>query len=140
MSDNKDTPSTRSRDIDISKPGRPRAKTGWLWLFILLLLSTFLYLTERQFDGIPLLIVGLVIFAVVAWVAWILIVRHVLTWGRLASAPARALARGDKAEAERALSVALERARRFAPDDHRRGLMAVSELSIQAFLAVIVLV
>src|SRR5262249_46668615 len=36
---------------------------------------------------------------------------------------ARALARGDKAGAERALAAALERAHRFSPQDHRRGLM-----------------
>jgi hypothetical protein len=58
MSDSKDAASVRSRDIDISKPGRPQTKGGWLWLLILLLLSVFLYLTKGQVDGMPLVIEG----------------------------------------------------------------------------------
>jgi len=55
-----------------------------------------------------------------------LIVRHgFLTWMRLARAPARAMARGDAAGADRALTAALARARQFSPDDYRRGLMFV---------------
>src|SRR6516162_1168496 len=120
--------SGRPRDIDISKPGRRQSKTGWLWLLATLLVAVFLYVANQgrlnwHLNWMPLVILGLFLL-VAGWIAWILIVRRgILTWGRLARAPARALARGDRAEAERALSAALERARRFSPHDHRRGLM-----------------
>jgi len=120
--------SGRPRDIDISKPGRRQSKTGWLWLLATLLVAVFLYVANQgrlnwHLNWMPLVILGLFLL-VAGWFAWILIVRRgILTWGRLARAPARALARGDRAEAERALSAALERARRFSPHDRRRGLM-----------------
>jgi tetratricopeptide (TPR) repeat protein len=72
------------------------------------------------------LIVCLLAVLIATWIAWMLVVRRgVLTWMRLAWAPAKALARGDRAEAERALSRALARAYRFPPQDRRRGLMLV---------------
>ncbi|HMF19392.1 MAG TPA: hypothetical protein VKE98_19450 [Gemmataceae bacterium] len=97
-------------------------------MLVTLAVAVFLYAANQgrlnwQLNWMPLAILGLVVL-LAGWMAWILIVRRgILTWGRLARAPARALARGDRAEAERALSAALERARRFSPHDHRRGLM-----------------
>ena len=119
----------RSRDIDISKPSsrRPQGpKLNWLWFLIFLLIAAIIFFLGDQgrLGWMPLLIFGLPVVAIACWIAWILVVRRgILTWGRLARAPARALARGDKAGAERALSAALERAHRFSLHDHRRGLM-----------------
>lgn len=45
------------------------------------------------------------------------------TWMRLARKPSIAMHRGDSATAERAYQGAIERARKFSPNDKRRGVM-----------------
>jgi tetratricopeptide (TPR) repeat protein len=122
----------RSRDIDISRstlsqwlqPG-----TKWLWILALCLVVTVLFQLggfDGEMGGTLLALPIVLVLGVLVWIGWILIVRRgVLTWMRLAWAPARAMARGDVAGAERAYARALERARRFASGDHRRGLMLV---------------
>jgi tetratricopeptide (TPR) repeat protein len=125
-------PSRRTpRDIDISRPTAGhwlRGKRHWLWLTaVLLLFYVYFALGGMHVHGwLAWLVPVTFIVVVTAPLAWVLIVRRgVLTWIRLARAPARAMARGDAAEAERALQKALARARRFRPHDQRRGLMLV---------------
>jgi tetratricopeptide (TPR) repeat protein len=102
-------------------------KLSWLWLsFFVIVLFVLFVLGDRNMAVFPtlLFIVGLGILFLAGSVAWTLVVRRgVLTWRRLARAPARAMARGDTVEAERALGIALARVRRFGAQDYRRGLM-----------------
>jgi len=129
MSDSEHALPIRSRDIDVSKSSSwrwPRPKLNGLWaVALVLLVAVASYLGKKWYlDWMPVLALGLVPFAMAGWIGWILIVRRgILTWARLARAPAWAMARGDKVEAERVLCTALERARQFSAQDHRRGLM-----------------
>src|SRR5882724_9105441 len=132
MADNSYPSRRRSRDIDISKPPLSqwfRPKISWLWLLVFFLsLWVFVALdgTDWNFGSVLTLLPGVVVVVFMALLAWALVVRRGLfTWMRLARAPARAMARGDSAGAERALHKALERARRFPPGDRRRGVMLV---------------
>jgi tetratricopeptide (TPR) repeat protein len=79
-----------------------------------------------------LIILGPAVLVVILLLIAVWILRTgIFTWARLARAPAKALARKDPAEAQRALAKALARARRFSPHDHRRGRMM---LELVAFL------
>jgi tetratricopeptide (TPR) repeat protein len=124
----------RSRDIDIAKSPLQRLlslriKTNWLsfvvfsaLIFVLWLLGNLEWDTRWALVLLPAVVVG----CIGSYLAWYLIVRRgVFSWRRLVQAPAKAWARGDAAEAERALQKALARAERFGPEDHRRGLMLV---------------
>lgn len=119
-------PRKSHQEIDIStnasQPG-----LGWrgnvvLWGGFLALLAAFYYFEFSLWT--LLILVPLVILAGLIWIAWFVVYRRgVFTWMRLATKPARLLAAGDRENAERVLKQALERARRFPPDDHRRGIM-----------------
>jgi tetratricopeptide (TPR) repeat protein len=118
-------------DVDLRAPGRRwrRASGRWLWLpFFILLVALCLAqgapLRSLAWMALSIPAMFFVLFAV--WIGWVLIVRRgALTWMRLARAPARALAGGNSALAERALARALARADRFRPQDRRRGVMFV---------------
>jgi len=92
----------------------------------LLLLAIFGLSANRQTVWLVPVFGGLFVLLVAGWIGWLLIIRHgLLTWRRLARAPARARSRGDAAGAERALAAALARAQQFSPHDYRRGLMVL---------------
>jgi tetratricopeptide (TPR) repeat protein len=135
MRDSHHPPPAPCRDIDLkARPAKwPGRAGGWLWL-LLFITCVIVLLAIGDIDGhkgwLLLTVPAVVFFSFVvlfaAWIAWVLVVRRgVLTWLRLARAPAKALVRGDRAEAERALARALARAKRFSPQDRRRGLMLV---------------
>jgi tetratricopeptide (TPR) repeat protein len=76
--------------------------------------------------AVPIAIVGTLV------VTLLIYARFSLAWTRLASLPAREIARGDFAAAERAFQAALARAMRFPPTDERRGVML---FTLAGFLA-----
>jgi tetratricopeptide (TPR) repeat protein len=125
--------SSPTRDIDISKPNsgrRPAPKGQAVWWLIVIavvaILGLRLSLPDDQMAwGPPGLAVILATALFVGFVSWYAVWNGLFTWMRLARAPAKALGRGDKAAAEQAFAVALTRARRFPPHDHRHGLMLV---------------
>jgi tetratricopeptide (TPR) repeat protein len=131
MSDS--TRRTRRRsnaDIDISTSATSQwlnPKVNWIvWIVVfgyaigLYVLSRMEWLSAWQAAAAP----ALVIPAMLGWFTWILVVRRgIFTWLRLARQPALLISRGDAPAAERAYQRALERARRFPAQDHRRGLM-----------------
>ena len=123
------TPRTRSDDeIDISTPARAnslKAIFQWvLWFVIFLMLLTLGTVFEVDVYSLILYAFATAIVLVLGWIWWSVIVkRGALTWMRLARKPARLYARGDAEGADRACADALARARRFEPDDHRRGMM-----------------
>jgi tetratricopeptide (TPR) repeat protein len=123
-------------DFDISTPGYvPKAPTHRnviLWLIVLVLAIVILYLEPAVGWMILLPIFGIALLCFVAFVAWFVIVkRGALTWMRLAFRPAKLMARGDAAAAEASYAQAIDRAKRFAPADHRRGIM-LCELAMYA--------
>jgi Tetratricopeptide repeat len=122
----------RSRDVDITKSLLSQWMTprlSWIWapaFFLSLLVILVLGDEAWHFGGLATLSapVVLIVMLVASRIAWILLVRRgMLTWMRLARAPARAMARGDAIEAERLYQRALQRSRRFSDRDHRRGMM-----------------
>jgi tetratricopeptide (TPR) repeat protein len=123
-------------EIDISTPPRAQAMKGvFQWILWLIVFITFFVLTavfDFDITWALLAVVGVAVLAFLGWIAWFVVVkRGALTWMRLAQKPARLFARGDAEAAERAFSQALARARRFAPNDHRRGVM-LCELAMYA--------
>ena len=120
-----------SRDLDISRSRRQRVtrpKLNWIWLLLFCFFLFILFVWGNTWHPeIPLAIgLGAGVIILAHYIAWDLLVRRgVLSWMRMARAPARAMARGDADGAERLLERALARARRFAPDDRRRGMMLV---------------
>jgi tetratricopeptide (TPR) repeat protein len=128
--------STRSRpagsddEIDISTSDLSRwmnTQVNWfVWAVALgaVLLLFFLWEAEWLTAWMLMALPALAVPAMAGWVTWILIVRRgIFTWMPLARRPAAVMAQGDVEGAERAYRLALERARRFPPKDHRRGLM-----------------
>ena len=120
---------TPTRDIDISKPnsGRWLQPKGYLsWWLVFVVVLVLVGLGQVWPAGLTVWVVpGLVVLPVAALIVWGVVRHGLLTWLRLARAPARALSRGDVAGAERVFVAALARARRFSPHDYRRGLMVV---------------
>ncbi len=120
----------RPRDLDISQSSLPRwlePKINWVWFAVCTVAVLVLFVLDEQGwhpTGIVPIVLGGATLLFALWLAWTVVIRRgALTWMRLARAPARARARGDAAEAERAFATALARARQFAAGDHRRGLM-----------------
>jgi tetratricopeptide (TPR) repeat protein len=130
MPNDEPPPRRRVRDVDISRPLWSqwlRPKVNWVWLIVCVVATFVFFALNEQIVRLGwwiMLLPAALVLLFAAWLAWQLIVRRgVFTWMRLATLPARMMARGDAEGAERALGKALARARRFAPDDHRRGLM-----------------
>jgi tetratricopeptide (TPR) repeat protein len=117
------------RQIDVAMPTswhrfNPKVISLWLLVFFLLVIV----LVDLEWSAVQAAwpITGLTALLVVAaWIGWLVFRNGLLTWLRLARAPARALMRGDRVGAERAFAAALARARRFSPHDYRRALMVV---------------
>jgi tetratricopeptide (TPR) repeat protein len=128
----------RADDIDIARSPlfrwfRPNV-TEVTWLVILVAVAAVIYTALGLDKAHPTMamavIVGTAIVITFGLIAWNPVFRRgLLTWMRLARAPARAMARGDSAAAEQLFGKAMARADRFAPQDHRRGLM-LSELAM----------
>jgi tetratricopeptide (TPR) repeat protein len=137
MSDANGRNRKRSRpEIDISTAGfGPKARTHLMAILCLIIfLATLVIFCLEPAVGwmIVLPIFGSAVFCFFGFIAWYVIVqRGALTWLRLAVRPARFMARGDAAGAELAYAKALARAKRFAPDDPRRGMM-LFELAMYA--------
>jgi tetratricopeptide (TPR) repeat protein len=134
MRDPNDPSPATAPDVDIKAPASQwrRRTGGWLWLFVLVTcIIALLLLGDRGripwlLLAVPALVVCSIVVVFAVWIGWMLVVRRgVVTWMRLAWAPAKALAQGDRPGADRALTTALARANRFAPKDRRRGLMLV---------------
>jgi tetratricopeptide (TPR) repeat protein len=115
--------------IDIAKPntGRPFPSKPkvFTWLVLVTLLAYFALGPPRLVERLVWVVPGLALLLFATWICWAVVRNGLFTWTRLARAPAKALARGDKAAAEQAFAAANTRARRFPPHDHRRGLMLV---------------
>lgn len=136
MSDSTRRRRTRSdAEIDISTSSSSQwmsPKVNWihwtLWFVIVTAVMVLYCLVDWDWPIGWMLVaaLGLLVVGMLGWVTWILAVRRgIFTWMRLARQPALTMARGDAAGAERAYQLALERARRFPAQDHRRGLMLV---------------
>ena len=118
---------TPPRNLDIAKPTAKRPqlrRTSWVWLWMLMLALAIVVISQRgRGVGRGAWALVLVPSLVVALIVWQVFRLGVFTWMRLAQAPGKALSRGDVAAAERAFAKGLARARRFPPDDPRRGTM-----------------
>jgi tetratricopeptide (TPR) repeat protein len=132
MSDPTEPPPKRRRDIDISRSSMwdwPTLRIDWFWLALCLIAFVFYYLfswTDWNFLWILAILPGAALLYFAIWATWNLVIRRgIFTWMRLAKEPARLYALGDTDGAERAFQRALERARRFAPADRRRGFMLI---------------
>jgi tetratricopeptide (TPR) repeat protein len=121
---------------DISKPNTHLGMQGQIrnWPYFLLCCAGLLALLGLYFGSYWICLAAPVLPLIIpaAWIAWHFAVRlGTFTWMRLARAPAKSMARGNAAQAERAFAKALERARRFSSQDYRRGLM-LNELALYA--------
>lgn len=114
-------------DVDISTR-RPEPRGGRrgcvvLWGTVLVVAAVVIYFQWPIWWIFGVTVGALLLYAFAA-LAWLFIVqRGALTWMRQAFKPAKLMALGETAAAEAACAAALMRARRFAPDDRRRGLM-----------------
>jgi hypothetical protein len=126
--DSQNTSVGRPREVDISKSTTTqwvrRQIRGSLWFYVSLgagfLPWLLVYWGAEWMSLAPL---GLLVLLLVGIFIWLLIRDGTITWMRLARAPAKSMARGNVAEAERFFGKAWERARRFSGQDHRRALM-----------------
>ncbi|MBI3821958.1 MAG: tetratricopeptide repeat protein [Planctomycetes bacterium] len=128
MSDSARRPRTDPRDdIDISTSASGPT-LGWrghgvIWGTVLVIAAVVLYL-DLPIWWILVATAAAYALYLVAGVAWVVVVkRGAFTWMPLALKPSKLRALGDPLAAEAAFAAALERARRFADLDHRRGLM-----------------
>jgi hypothetical protein len=131
MSNSKDS-EQRSSNINIAKSpwsgGLERIR-GYLYVLLLAAFVVLLMLYADQIDTLSIvLLVAAVLVALGGIVAVWIHQSGIFTWMALASKPAKAMARGDTDGAERALAKAVQRARRFSSNDHRRAMM-LSELA-----------
>jgi tetratricopeptide (TPR) repeat protein len=119
--------SSTQSDFDIAATGAvsgSRVRNAVVWLAIFVLSLTIFYLDPRIGFAVVLPLLGLALIVFGLLVAWFVVYRRgLLTWMRLARMPAQLMANGDAKGAEAACAKALARARRFAVNDHRRGLM-----------------
>jgi tetratricopeptide (TPR) repeat protein len=122
----------RSDSPDIARSPRTRwlrPNINWFLFFILflaILAGMFQDLTRWNLTWTLIILLAVMIVGVLGRIGWTLVVRRgVLTWMRLARAPAKAMAKGRTELAEKAFQKAIDRALRFDERDPRRGLMLI---------------
>lgn len=114
-------------DIDISTPqSGPQINWVWsvgLWLSVFAGALILMYMDKDVFTSM-IWIVGAAVVLFALWLGYTLFIkRGVFTWMRLAKKPERLMAQGDEAGAEAAYHQALAKAKQYAPNDLRRGIM-----------------
>jgi tetratricopeptide (TPR) repeat protein len=128
MPEQQDTPHRPdASNIEVAPSATRRLRGFGLWLLVFLFALLIFFLSENTLSGVRILILIITpLFLVLVLFLWLLVAQTgFFTWMRLAWAPAKAMASGDRDKAERAFSRALERARRFEAHDRRRGMMLI---------------